>query len=142
MEHHAYYTLTYGEGYLKNFTNEDANPSDLDVDQAKPFTSDDLRLAETDAFRHINARLIKVYDVSGWEASPPEIIKQLANLIGSGYAWLMKFGADVGEVDLNELIKTGNDLLEDLRSGRAEVIGDNGLPQARRILQDTTDIAT
>ena len=141
MENHTYHTLIFGEGYLKNFTNEEGNPSDLHIDQAKPFTADDLRRAETDAFHRINTGLIKVFDVSGWEANPPEIIKHLANLIGSGYAWLMKFGADTGELDANELLRQGADLLSDLRSGRAEVIGPNGQLQSRRILQDTTDIA-
>lgn len=147
MALHKYSTLAYGEGYLKNFSNNADNTvlddPPIDDGNVRTFTADDLAAAQDKAYNEINSRLANCYDFSTWESSTPPIIEQVADLLGAGYAWLQKFAADLGNADANAvpLIEQGRRLLNEIRNGTMLVTKGDGSVQTRRALQMTYDLA-
>mgnify|MGYP001403954948 CR=1 FL=1 len=146
MALHKYSTLAFGEGYLKNFTNNMDNPvlddPPFEDGNIRTFNQDDLDQAQDRAFHEINARLVNCYDVSDWEGATPAIIVHVADLLGAGYAWLQKFASDLGQADANAvpLLEQGRRLLNELRSGTMFIIQSDGSVQARRALQSSYDL--
>lgn len=138
----SYFTLEYGSGYLKNWTNDESNGV-ADEGNQRTFTAQDLLDSEATAYREIRSRLIGFYDVAEWSADVPPVVAEVAEMLGAGYMWLKRFGSDAGIADANAitLLTQGRQLLSDLRRGTMSIVKSDGSVQARRSLQDNYELA-
>ena len=126
----GYKTLEAGKRYLKNL-------GSLAVDPQDGITQADLDAAEAAAKNRIDAALATVYDISGWAASPPPFIAEIADKLASAGVLVFKFARDGGGASglANVLEDTANRDIEMVARHEIALVDSNGnriVPLARR----------
>jgi len=132
----SYHTLVVERDYLKNVGPLDTAATDGHLIQA------DLTRAENDAFNEINSLLCADYDVSGWAASVPPIIADIANLLGSANVWMMRHAADSMGVAGNPegLRAWALKKIEEIKGGNMQILLSNGSMQRKRLGDGEADL--
>lgn len=140
----SYHTLVPGSGYLKNFNDSTNSPNPFDATGGVPFIDVDFTECADDAFKRINSKLANTFPaatISGWSSVVPQIIDHIADLIGSGYAWIKKSGADINQVSGSEYITQGDGMIEEIKNGGAAITDASGNPIPKIVLINQRDLA-
>jgi len=116
-----YHTLQVERGYLLNFGELGDSGTDGKVTQAE------LNDAMTYAEREIRGKLGRRYDTSNWYVSTPPLVAQIADLLGSSYAWLAKYSADgLQGVDPTSFKDRAHDLMDRVLDGTMDLHDSGG----------------
>lgn len=144
----SFFTLVAGSGYLKNFGPVLTAP---DPDKPSAILAQDLLDAEDDAYHEILGSLAALYPkatVDAWASLPatsaPKIVLILGKLLGSSYAWLIKYSSDVtisGAGEAEGLRALAQSILGDLRSGKLAMIDISGTKVQQEITTALMELA-
>jgi len=142
------FTLASGSGYLKSFG--PVLPA-ADPDKPSAMLDQDLLDAEDDAYHEIVGRLAALYPkatVDTWVSLPatsaPKIVLKLGKLLGSSYAWLVKYSSDAtisGAGEAEGLRALAESILDDLRSGKIAMVDISGAVVPQEITTALMELA-
>lgn len=94
MPANSLFNLTVGRSFLSQMP-----PLDASETGAGALTEADVARAELMALREVQSLLYEFYDVSAWEGAgvtPPPLVGQVGELLGSAVLWSMRNVADGG----------------------------------------------
>ena len=128
----SYYTLVVGRDILKNFPAIGTGSNKI--------TADDLLKSELMAFNEINGHLAQAYDISTWNGVDiPLQVRDVAQILGSAYAWEMVAGMDTIE-PLNggsSLFQHAQERITRIKRGEEQLIDASGGLVARILVGGT-----